>query len=107
LAAIKAARSAFRAGIRAYTAMDNAIADAKAEHGQRPSGLIRWRRYGAIGDSEIERARNEFLCDAITAAERRKIESEYRDARLRYAAAVCACAEWGSRCRRCIVTGRE
>ncbi len=42
-------------------ALDRAESKAKKKHGQRPWSLVAWRNYSAIGGSEIEDRREEFL----------------------------------------------
>jgi hypothetical protein len=75
--------------------LDEAQAEAPEIHGKRPFELIAWRSYSAIGGSEIDRAREEFLSQS--GADREQIEKEYLDAKARLAAAKTACVDWDYR----------
>jgi hypothetical protein len=59
---------------------------------RRPWPLIDWRNYSAIGEHEIDRAREEFLMQP--GADPEQIEKEYQDARRREAAAEYECIAW-------------
>jgi hypothetical protein len=61
---------------------------------RRPSTLIAWRNYTAIGYSGIERARDEFLA---AGANRKKIEVEYQKAKARERAAYRIERQWYKR----------
>jgi hypothetical protein len=64
---------------------------ARKEHGCRPIALIAWRNYSAIGCSEIERARDEFLAAGIDA---KTVQKEYRAAKKRELAIERAGDDW-------------
>ena len=79
-----------------YGALDLALADARERHGSMPPfPLIAWRRYSAIGGSEIDRARGEFLM--IPGVDKKQIEDEYLDAKARELALKHAAKEWDQR----------
>lgn len=61
--------------------------------GHRPSALINWRHYD-IGGGEIELRRKTLLEEGMDAE---LIETEYRDARTRYAAKITAGKAWDQR----------
>jgi hypothetical protein len=71
--------------------LDNAIADAAAEYGARPTELIHWRNY-TIGDSEIDQRREDLLETGIIAPA--IVEAEYLEAKARYQAQVAAVQAW-------------
>jgi hypothetical protein len=75
--------------------LDEAGLQAGETHGHRPWELIAWRDYSAIGGSEIEARREEFLRQP--GADRKQVEKEYRDAKKREIAAERAGAEWDHR----------
>jgi hypothetical protein len=75
--------------------LGNAQHQASETHGTRPSPLIAWRNYSAIGGSEIDDRREEFLSQP--GADREQIEKEYLDAKERLAAAERAGVEWDHR----------
>jgi len=77
---------------RLYDAMELAENSAAKKLGRRPWGLIAWRRYSAIGGSEIENARDEFL--RAPGADERRIAAEYKDAKARQQSAEQAGPEW-------------
>jgi hypothetical protein len=87
-----------------YGELEEAENAAEAEHGRRPIALIRWRNYH-IGDSEIDRCREDFLSrpggmeslEGGGVADRDEIEREYVDAKRRYKAKVRAIREWDRR----------
>jgi hypothetical protein len=68
---------------------------AKKTHGPRPSGLIAWRYYGAIGDYGIDEAREKFLNQP--GANREQVEAEYQDAKRRLATRGDECLAWEHR----------
>jgi hypothetical protein len=76
----------------AYDRAERAEFRARKKHGYRPIALIAWRYYSAIGGSEIDRARLEFL--QLPGANPEKIAAEYRDAQDRYSRAVRAGPAW-------------
>lgn len=80
-AAIEKYKRADKLCIALHTAFDDAE---EAIDGHAPFSLIAWRNYSAIGGSEIERARDEFL--STGAADPETIEREYQDAKARYLA---------------------
>ncbi|SEE03664.1 Tat (twin-arginine translocation) pathway signal sequence [Rhizobiales bacterium GAS191] len=90
-AAIEKHRRLLALGDEIYVALE--AAESKVDE-PRPFALIAWRRYSHIGGSEIERARDEFLDAGFDPV---LIESEYRDARLRYRALVDAEEAWDAR----------
>jgi hypothetical protein len=59
---------------------------------RRPWSLIEWRKYSAIGEHEIDRAREEFLMQP--GADPEQIEKEYQDAKRREAAAEYEGIAW-------------
>jgi hypothetical protein len=75
--------------------LDLAEFEAAKTHGHRPIAFIRWRNYSAIGASEIDGRREEFLNlpDADPAA----IEQEYLDAKARIKAKQAAGPAWDNR----------
>jgi hypothetical protein len=74
-----------------YNKIDSAEEAARDEFGLRPIALIAWRNYSAIGCSEIERARDEFIRDGI---DEKVVQAEYRSAKRRYREAVRAGDDW-------------
>ena len=94
-AAIDLYRKADRTHRRACDASDVARLAAQKVHGERPWRLIAWREYTAIGGSEIEKARDEFLRDEVASAD--TIQREYREAKQRARAAKRAGHEWDKR----------
>jgi hypothetical protein len=52
----------------------------RTEYGRRPIALIAWRNYSAIGGTEIDKARDEFLRNGIPA---KVVQREYRAAKRR------------------------
>jgi hypothetical protein len=75
--------------------LGNAQHQASETHGIRPSPLIAWRDYSAIGGSEIDDRREEFLSQP--GADREQVEKEYQHAKERLAAAERAGVEWDHR----------
>ncbi len=64
-----------------WEAEESAVAAAEQTHGDQPFSLISWRNYSAIGGSEIERVRDEFIMLGIPPD---VVEREYLDAKRRY-----------------------
>jgi hypothetical protein len=60
-AAIDNHRKLFKAWNALYDAIERAESKANKKHGRRPWSLVAWRNYSAIGGSEIEDRREEFL----------------------------------------------
>jgi hypothetical protein len=77
-----------------YHKLDVAEGRADKKHGRRPWGLIKWRKYGAIGGSEIDKAREAFLEEGFKP---KMINTEYRDAKARERAAQRAQKAWDRR----------
>lgn len=75
-----------------FLALDEAQCASRAEHGARPCELIVWRKYQAIGGSELEEARDHFL--AQPGADAQTIEAEYQSAQDRLAAQHEAGKAW-------------
>lgn len=71
--------------------IDEAEAAAAVELGYRPIPLVAWRNYSAIGESEIEGARDRFLREGVPA---NVVEAEYRDAKKRERDIELAGEEW-------------
>jgi hypothetical protein len=80
---------------RAYDALHEAESQARKTHGDRPSSLIEWRKYSAIGGTEIDKARDAFL--RLPDADQDQIEREYRHAKARRKLAEQAGVEWDHR----------
>lgn len=74
--------------------LEVAVNKANKKHGHRPWSLIRWRKYGAIGGDEIDRARREFLDEGSNP---KMINEEYRDAKARERAGERAEKAWDRR----------
>ena len=60
-AAIEKHRKMFKAWNALYDALERAETKARKKYGRRPWSLVAWRNYSAIGGSEIEDRREEFL----------------------------------------------
>jgi hypothetical protein len=76
-----------------FDAREEAEEEAARRSGKRrPIALVAWRHYSAIGRSEIERARNEFLRKPGT--DPALIEKEYRSVKRQYRAVVRAQWRW-------------
>ena len=73
-AAIEKHRKLFKAWNALYDALERAETKAKKKYGRRPSSLVAWRNYSAIGGSEIEDRREEFL--KLPGIDPKKIEKE-------------------------------
>ncbi len=80
---------------RLYEELQKAENAAEKKYGRRPWALIAWRSYSAIGASEIDDRREEFLRQP--GADRKQVEREYRDAKDRARAAARAGLEWDKR----------
>jgi hypothetical protein len=93
--AIKIHQNLVRIADGLYEKLNRAEFKARKKHGSRPSSLIAWRNYGAIGGHEIDDRRDEFL--HRPGANREQIEKEYRIAKAREAAAERAGIEWDTR----------
>lgn len=78
--AMKAAKAAMKHWNRLYDGLQRSEWKARKTHGNRPWSLIAWRKYGAIGGGEIERARAEFLAEGLS---RKLVLKEYQDAKAR------------------------
>jgi len=94
-AAIEQHRKLIAESDRLYDELQKAEYVAEKKHGRRPSSLIAWRSYSAIGASEIDDRREEFLRQP--GADRKQVEREYRYAKDRARAAVRAGLEWDKR----------
>jgi hypothetical protein len=94
-AAIEQHRKFVAESDRLYDELQKAENAAEKKHGRRPSALIAWRSYSAIGASEIDDRREEFLRQP--GADRKQVEREYRDAKDRARAAARAGLEWDKR----------
>ena len=94
-AAIEQHRKLIAESDRLYDELQKAEYVAEKKHGRRPSSLIAWRSYSAIGASEIDDRREEFLRQP--GADRKQVEREYGDAKDRARAAVRAGLEWDKR----------
>jgi hypothetical protein len=92
LVAVERYRALSAESTRLYGELDEAQREAVKTHGRRPFALIPWRHYGAIGGSEIDHARDQFLSEPDANAE--AIEQEYQDAKQRERDAERAGAEW-------------
>jgi hypothetical protein len=77
-----------------WEAEDLAVAAAEQTHGDRPFSLISWRNYSAIGGSEIERVRDEFIMLGIPPD---LVEREYLDAKRRYQKQKAKRREWAKK----------
>jgi hypothetical protein len=91
LALIERCRKGDRRWDVLYNKIDSAEKVARDEFGRRPFELIEWRNYSAIGCSEIERARDEFIRDGI---DEKVVQAEYRSAKRRYREAARAGDDW-------------
>lgn len=92
---IKAHRAAVKASNKAQDTLEEATFKAAKKHGKRPWSLIAWRNYSAIGGTEIERARDEFL--ELRGIDPAAIEKEYRAAKARERAGERAERAWDRR----------
>jgi hypothetical protein len=88
-------RQLFKAGINLYDRLDRAEQKAAKKFGRRPIPLIAWRNYSAIGGSEIEARREEFL--KLPSIDPKKIEKEYLAAKARERAVKRAERAWDKR----------
>jgi len=75
--------------------LENAELEAAKTHGQRPPDYIEWHPYFAADEDEIDFYRQRFLDEP--GADREQIETEYKDAKTRLAAAWRAGPEWDQR----------
>lgn len=91
LVALARMRAASRAVDRTYEAYEAAEQAARPALGQRPWSLIAWRNYSAIGGSELETARDNFLRRGVDPA---LVESEFQDAKRRQRQAVRDGQQW-------------
>jgi len=94
-AAIDKHRNLIKECDRLWDAVEGAENKAKKKYGHRPWSLIAWRNYSAIGGSEIDDRREEFLQQP--GADPKKIEKEYRAAKAQNRAAIRAGEEWDKR----------
>jgi hypothetical protein len=94
-AAIAEHKAREREWMRLGCKLGDAEDEASTKYGDRPSSLIAWRNYSAMGGPRIDDRRELFLSQP--GADRKQIEKEYRDAKEREAAAVRAGAEWDQR----------
>jgi len=83
-----------RAAFSAYDDVTLRLDEAEGEIEGRPYALIEWRKYNAIGASEIDSARDEFLAEGLDPT---IISKEYRAARARYRAQLKAESAWYER----------
>jgi hypothetical protein len=85
-----------RRGDRRWTVLANKIDAAeeiaKEKFGRRPFELVAWRNYSAIGDCEIEWARDEFL--RADNADQTTVQAEYIETKKRYRDAIRAGEKW-------------
>jgi hypothetical protein len=95
LAAIKEHRRLWRKYSTLSMVLSDAVDKVRSAENPRPFPLIAWRNYTAIGGSELERARDEFLRDKV--ASPKKIEKEYRAAKAKERAKLRAEREWYKR----------
>jgi hypothetical protein len=93
--AIDAHRKLFKASYALYDVLDRAETKARKKYGRRPWSLIAWRNYSAIGGSEIEDRRDEFL--KLPGIDPKKIEKEYLAAKARERAGQRAERAWDKR----------
>jgi hypothetical protein len=91
LALVERCRKGDRRWDALYSKIDSAEEAARDEFGLRPIALIAWRNYSAIGCSEIERARDEFIRDGI---DEKVVQAEYRAAKKRYRDVLRAGDDW-------------
>jgi hypothetical protein len=94
-AAIRRYTVAERTACRLSDELDEKESDAGQSIGRRPTALISWRNYSAIGGSELERCRDEFLAEPGCDSE--EIWREYRDAKRRCASRLREIRDWISR----------
>jgi hypothetical protein len=94
-ALIDAHKARTKEWLRLYATLDVAQFQAEETHGRRPSELIAWRDYSAIGEYGIDNCRKELLRQP--AADRKQISKEYLDAKARLTAAERAGVEWDHR----------
>ena len=94
-AAIEQHRKLIAESDRLYDELQKAECVAEKKHGRRPSSLIAWRSHSAIGASEIDDRREEFLRQP--GADRKQVEREYRDAKHRAGAGARAGFAWDKR----------
>ena len=94
-AAIEKHRKLFKAWDALYDALERAETKAKKKYGRRPWSLVAWRNYSAIGGSEIEDRREEFL--KLPGIDPKKIEKEYLAAKARERAGERAERAWDKR----------
>ena len=78
-----------------YDVLERAEMEAKKKYGRRPWSLVAWRNYSAIGGSEIEDRREEFL--KMPGIDPKKIEKEYLAAKARERAGQRAERAWDKR----------
>lgn len=90
-ARINRIRALQKQSLALWDAKDHAENLAKSTHGKRPFPLIAWRHYSAIGDGEIDRARDEFLMRGV---DPNIVEREYRDAKRRYKERRAEASRW-------------
>jgi hypothetical protein len=91
-AAIDNHRKLLNAWVALYAALDRAEFKAQKKHGRRPLALVAWRNYSAIGGSEIDDRREDFLRQP--GADPKKIEKEYLAAKARERAGKRAMSAW-------------
>jgi hypothetical protein len=91
LALVELSRKGDRRWDVLYNKIERAENAARGKFGNRPYALIEWRNYSAIGCSEIERARDEFIRDGV---DEKVVQAEYRSAKKRYHEAVRAGDDW-------------
>ncbi|HXN89408.1 MAG TPA: hypothetical protein VN890_08660 [Methylocella sp.] len=91
-AAIAEHKALMKEWLRLSDELGEAESQARKTHGDRPSELIEWRNYRAIGEYGIDNWRKQLLSQP--GADRQKVEKEYQDARVMLAAAERAAVEW-------------
>jgi hypothetical protein len=94
-AAIDNHRKLFKAAIALYEALARVEIKAEKKYGRRPWSLVAWRNYSAIGGSEIDDRREEFL--KLPGIDPKKIEKEYLAAKARERAGKRAERAWDKR----------
>jgi hypothetical protein len=77
-----------------WEAVDEAECEAREKHGRRPRQLIDWRNNEGLGDSGIERVKDELKLSGVNPE---TIKTEYWEARARLLGAEAGGKEWDQR----------
>ena len=87
-----------------YDELEEAKFAASGTHGHRPSALIAWRNYSAIGGGEIEMMRDRLLEEGENA---QVVEREYKAAKKQYREIIQAGKDWDRKAGLQKLTQRE